>query len=98
MDKQQAQNIIKETFENPFDKDRFTGFVKNLLNQIDGSHFAYYAGLPVLSKIFLIKLTVLTLHIMVNLYRTPINHLLADMNELVNIVIVKTELIFLLFI
>ncbi|MCD6440215.1 MAG: class I SAM-dependent DNA methyltransferase, partial [Candidatus Marinimicrobia bacterium] len=42
MDKQQAQNIIKETFENPFDKDRFTGFVKNLLNQIDGSHFAYY--------------------------------------------------------
>jgi len=42
MDKQQAQNIIKETFENPFDKDRFTGFVKNLLNQIDDSHFAYY--------------------------------------------------------
>ena len=42
MDKQQAQNIIKETFENPFDKDRFTGFAKNLLNQIDDSHFAYY--------------------------------------------------------
>ncbi len=35
MDKQQAQNIIKETFENPFDRERFTGFVKNLLNSID---------------------------------------------------------------
>ncbi len=42
MDKQQAQTIIKTTFENPFDKDRFTGFAKNLLNQIDDSHFAYY--------------------------------------------------------
>jgi hypothetical protein len=42
MDKQQAQTIIKTTFENPFNKDRFTGFVKNLLNQIDDSQFAYY--------------------------------------------------------
>ncbi|MCG2715977.1 MAG: BREX-1 system adenine-specific DNA-methyltransferase PglX, partial [Candidatus Marinimicrobia bacterium] len=42
MNKQQAQNIIKETFENSFDKIRFTGFIKNLLNQIDDSHFAYY--------------------------------------------------------
>ena len=51
-------------------------------------------GLPVLSKTFSIKLTILKLHIMVNLYRTHINHLLADMNGLVNIVMVKTELIF----
>ena len=35
MDKQQAQNIIKDTFENPFDKERFVGFVKNLLNTFD---------------------------------------------------------------
>ncbi len=41
MDKQQALQIIKETFENPFDKGRFTGFVKNLLNRIDESSFIY---------------------------------------------------------
>ncbi|MCD6197448.1 MAG: class I SAM-dependent DNA methyltransferase, partial [Deltaproteobacteria bacterium] len=37
MDKQQAQAIIKNTFEKPFDKVRFTNFIKNLLNSIDGS-------------------------------------------------------------
>jgi hypothetical protein len=41
MDKQQAQNIIKETFENPFDKERFVGFVKNLLNTIEDAPFSY---------------------------------------------------------
>ncbi|MDP7260914.1 MAG: class I SAM-dependent DNA methyltransferase, partial [archaeon] len=41
MDKQQAQEIIKETFENSFDKNRFTEFIKNLLNRIDGSPFTY---------------------------------------------------------
>ncbi len=41
MDKQQAQNIIKDTFENPFDKDRFTSFIKNLLNRIDEGSFIY---------------------------------------------------------
>jgi len=35
MDKQQAQQIIQETFENSFDKSRFTGFVRNLLNHIE---------------------------------------------------------------
>jgi len=35
MDKHQAQNFIEETFEQPFDKPRFTVFVKNLLNKID---------------------------------------------------------------
>lgn len=35
MDKQQAQNIIKETFERPFDKGLFAGFIKNLLNSFD---------------------------------------------------------------
>lgn len=42
MDKQQAQNIIKETFEQPFDKTRFTAFVKNLLNRIEEAPFAYH--------------------------------------------------------
>ncbi len=37
MHKQQAQNRIEETFEKPFDKTRFTVFVKNLLNKIDES-------------------------------------------------------------
>lgn len=29
MDKQQAQDIVRDTFESPFDKGRFTGFVRN---------------------------------------------------------------------
>jgi hypothetical protein len=35
MDKQQARNTIKETFEQSFDKTRFTTFIKNLLNRIE---------------------------------------------------------------
>jgi len=41
MDKQQALTIIKTTFENSFDKDMFTGFAKNLLNQIEDAPFTY---------------------------------------------------------
>ncbi|MFH1943224.1 MAG: class I SAM-dependent DNA methyltransferase, partial [bacterium] len=41
MDKQQAQNLIRETFEAAFDKERFTRFVKNLLNQIEDASFTY---------------------------------------------------------
>jgi spermidine/putrescine-binding protein len=39
IDKKQAQELIKETFENPFDKVRFTNFIKNLLNRIDDAPF-----------------------------------------------------------
>jgi len=35
MDKQAAIKIIRDTFENPFDKGRFVHFAKNLLNKID---------------------------------------------------------------
>lgn len=35
MDKQQAKQIIQETFENPFDKGGFTRFIKDLLNHIE---------------------------------------------------------------
>ena len=35
MNKDQAKRIIKETFEQPFDKKRFTPFIKNLLNRIE---------------------------------------------------------------
>jgi len=41
MDKQQAQEIIKETFENSFNKSGFAEFIKNLLNRIDDAHFTY---------------------------------------------------------
>ena len=41
MDKQQAQNLIRETFESPFEKGRFTGFIKNLLNHIEDAPFVY---------------------------------------------------------
>jgi len=42
MDKKQAQAIIEKTFEQPFDKGRFTNFIVNLLNlkaeQIEHKH------------------------------------------------------------
>ena len=41
MDKQQAQEIIRETFENPFDKDRFARFIRDLLNKINEAPFTY---------------------------------------------------------
>lgn len=41
MDKQQARNLIKETFEGHFDKARFTVFIKNLLNHSEDAPFTY---------------------------------------------------------
>jgi hypothetical protein len=41
MNKQQAQELIRETFETPFDKSRFNGFVRNLLNHIEEAPFTY---------------------------------------------------------
>jgi len=41
MDRQQAQKLIKETFENPFDKVKFASFIKNLLNQVEDAPFTY---------------------------------------------------------
>ncbi len=41
MDKQQARNFIKETFEQSFNKTRFTAFIKNLLNRIEEAPFTY---------------------------------------------------------
>ena len=42
MDKDTAQQLIKKTFENPFDKERFIFFIQNLLNlqrdQIEDKH------------------------------------------------------------
>ena len=36
MDKKQASQLIKETFTQPFDRDRFGKFAANLLNHVDG--------------------------------------------------------------
>lgn len=41
MDKKQAQSLIKETFESSFDKGRFIGFAKNLLNDVEEATFIY---------------------------------------------------------
>jgi hypothetical protein len=41
MDKQQARTLIKDTFEQPFDKTRFTAFIRNLLNRIEEASFTY---------------------------------------------------------
>ena len=40
-DKQQARNLIKETFEQPFEKARFTVFIRNLLNRYEEAPFSY---------------------------------------------------------
>ncbi|MBM4146669.1 MAG: class I SAM-dependent DNA methyltransferase [Nitrospira sp.] len=43
MNKQEAVTLIKETFNNPFDEDRFRLFSKNLFNELDESKaFAYH--------------------------------------------------------
>ncbi len=44
MNKQQAQEIIKETFESPFDKNGFIYFIKNLLNYIEETPETIYRG------------------------------------------------------
>lgn len=41
MDKQQAIELVKNTFEAPFDKGIFTLLVKNLLNEIEDAPFSY---------------------------------------------------------
>lgn len=44
MNKQQAQNIIRETFEKPFDKGLFVGFIKNLLKSFDETKAFHVRG------------------------------------------------------
>lgn len=41
MNKQQAQQCIKDIFETTFDKSRFIGFARNLLNHIEDASFTY---------------------------------------------------------
>jgi len=41
MDKSQARQLIRETFESSFDKDRFKAFLKNLLNTVEDAPFIY---------------------------------------------------------
>ncbi len=44
MDKQQAQEIIEETFESAFEKGSFINFIKNLLKRIDESKAFHARG------------------------------------------------------
>jgi len=41
MNKEQAKQLIKDTFEAPFDKEKFVIFIKNFLNHIEESLFIY---------------------------------------------------------
>lgn len=51
MDKKQSRNIVKETLQNPFDKEKFVYFAKNLLNKIDESkNFHAHGYIPEASK------------------------------------------------
>ena len=44
MNKQEAQNLIIKTFENPFNEAQYTYFIKNLLNKLDDSKQFEYHG------------------------------------------------------
>jgi len=44
VDKQAATKIIKDTFENPFDKGRFINLSKNLVKYLDSSKNFTYQG------------------------------------------------------
>ncbi|SHK36233.1 Eco57I restriction-modification methylase domain-containing protein [Thermocrinis minervae] len=41
MDKEQAKKIVRETFEKPFDRDRYVRFLKNLLKSFEDKPFVY---------------------------------------------------------
>ena len=41
MNKEQAKQLIKDTFESSFDEEKFIFFIKNLLNEIDEDAFKY---------------------------------------------------------
>ncbi len=44
MDKNTARQLVKKTFQNPFDKGSFVYFIKNLLNEIDESKAFHTRG------------------------------------------------------
>lgn len=47
MDKQSAINLIRKTFEKPFEKEQFVYFIKNLLNHIDESESRSNQGIRI---------------------------------------------------
>ncbi len=44
MTTKEAQQLVQKTFQNPFDKDRFVYFIKNLVNEIDESKTFHVRG------------------------------------------------------
>ncbi len=56
MDKQSAINLIRETFEKPFEKERYIKFVKNLFNKISLEPFEFYGQyIPEAFKLYINK-------------------------------------------
>lgn len=54
MQKTQAQNLVRETLQNDFDKERFLYFVKNLLNKVDDTKaFHAHGYVPEAYKTFI---------------------------------------------
>jgi len=45
MNREQAKELIRDTFESPFNKEKFIVFIKNLLNRIEESPFIYRGNL-----------------------------------------------------
>ena len=45
MDRPAAVQLIQDTFQNRFDRNTFTFFIKNLLNRLDESNFVYRGDL-----------------------------------------------------
>ena len=53
----QAENLLKSTFNNKFSKDNFVNFCKNLFKDLDIKSFVYIEGtIPRISKNKIIKL------------------------------------------
>ena len=44
MDKLSARNLVRDTFQNPFDKDQFSHFIKELLNHVEVDDKRPYQG------------------------------------------------------
>jgi len=57
MNREQAKGLIRDTFESPFDKEKFVIFIKNLLNKIEEKPFTYQGNyIPDAFKPYISKL------------------------------------------
>jgi len=57
MNREQAKELIRDTFESPFNKEKFVIFIKNLLNKIEEKPFTYQGNyIPDAFKPYISKL------------------------------------------